>query len=280
MAITFNENTVTAQPFQTGITRQRLITDERVKGTRILLDRLKLAAGAKMRFDIPEKSLAWIQMLNGDATLSAFYTDKMSDSHSVMLSPGYGATLSTDKGASFLYAEIPDAGSIDPGFSINKPIFMVLDWKRETVYASERDERKRISLVAPIICGTAAMRVDMVIYPAGNAAPNYHHEGADTFVYVMSGRGTAWANEQRFSVRQGDMICFPDRERHHLKAEDGGELRFLEIYVPAEFKTVCDEPSKVTAWRSTGLDINNHETAPDERERIVFSYMFGNPFTR
>ena len=69
-------------------------------------------------------------------------------------------------------------------------------------------------------------------------APNYHHEGAETFIYVMSGRGTAWANEQPFSVRQGDLLYFPDRERHHLKAEDAGELRFLEIYVPGEFKTV------------------------------------------
>jgi mannose-6-phosphate isomerase-like protein (cupin superfamily) len=120
----------------------------------------------------------------------------------------------------------------------------------------------------------------MVIYPAGTAAPNYHHDGADTFVYVLSGRGTAWANEQRLSVRQGDMICFPDREQHHLKADDAGELRFLEIYVPGEFKTVCVPPNKVTAWRSTGLDISNQETAPDERERIVYRYMFGNPFTR
>ena len=280
MVVAFNDKTVAPQPFETGVTRQRLITNERVKGTRVLIDRLTLSAGTRMQFDIPVKSLAWIQILEGDATLSALYTDKMSDSHSVLLSPGYSATLSTGKGASFLYAEIPDAGAVDPGFSANSPLFMVIDWKRETVYASEHDARKRISLVAPMICRTSALRVDMVIYPAGNAAPSYHHEGADTFVYVMSGRGTAWANDQPFSVRPGDMICFPDREQHRLKADDAGELRFLEMYVPGEFKTVCIEPNKVTAWRSTGLDISNHETAPDERERIVFRYLFGNPWTR
>ena len=111
-------------------------------------------------------------------------------------------------------------------------------------------------------------------------APNYHHEGADTFVYVMSGRGTAWANEQPFSVRQGDILYFPDREWHHLKAEDAGELRFLEIYVPGEFKTVWADQTKISAWRSTGFDINNRETALDERERIAFRCIFGSPFTR
>ena len=39
MVTAFNEKTVTAQPFETGVTRQRLVTNERVKGTRVLLDR-------------------------------------------------------------------------------------------------------------------------------------------------------------------------------------------------------------------------------------------------
>lgn len=280
MAIAFNEETVVPQPFVTGVTRQRLVTDERVKGTRVLLDRLTLAAGATMRFDIPAKSLAWFQMLEGEATLSAMYTDWMSDSHSVFLPPGYNATLSTAKGASFLYAEIPDAGPLDPGFSANSPLFMVINWRREPVYASEHDARKRISLVTPLICRTAAIKIEMVIYPAGNTAPNYHHEGAETFIYVLSGRGTAWANEQPFSVRQGDLLYFPDRERHHLKADDAGELRFLEMYVPGEFETVWADETKISAWRSTGLDINGRETQHDERERIAFRYIFGSPFTR
>ena len=278
--IAFNESTVAAQRIETGITRQRLVTDERVKGARVLIDRLTLAAGAPMRFNIPAKSLAWLQILEGDATLSALYTDRMSDSHSVFLPPGYNATLSTGKGATLLYAEIPDAERLDPGFSANSPLFMVINWRREQVFASEHDARKRISLVTPLICRTAAIKIEMVIYPAGNMAPNYHHEGADTYMYIVSGRGTAWANEQPFSVRAGDLLYFPDRERHYLKADDGNEMRFLELYVPGEFKTVWADKNKVSAWLSTGRDIDGHETAPDERERIAFGHVFGNPWTR
>jgi mannose-6-phosphate isomerase-like protein (cupin superfamily) len=179
-----------------------------------------------------------------------------------------------------LYAEIPDVAPIDPGFLGDSPLFMVVNWQREPVYASEHDARKRVSLVTPLICRTAAIKIEMVIYPPGNMAPNYHHEGADTFVYVVSGRGTAWSNEQPFSVRQGDLLYFPDRERHYLKAEDAGELRFLELYVPGEFKTVWADKTKASVWRSTGLDINDRETELDERERDAFGHILGNPFIR
>jgi hypothetical protein len=65
MAITFNERTVAAQPTDTGVVRQRLITDERVKGANVLLDRFMLAGGATMRLDLSAKSLAWLQVLEG-----------------------------------------------------------------------------------------------------------------------------------------------------------------------------------------------------------------------
>ncbi len=264
----------------TGVARQRLLTDERVNGTKILLDRLKLKAGATMPFDISAKSLAWLQLLEGEATLKAFYTDRMSNTNSVLLPPGFKSTLSTGNGATLLYAEIPDVARLDPGFSANSPLFMVVDWMREPVLESEHDLRKRISLVTPNICATAALKIDIVIYPAGSMSPSYHHEGADTFIYVLSGRGTAWANEKPIPMQQGDLIYFPDGEQHYLKGISNGELRFLQFYVPGGFKTVWADPNKISAWRSTNRDIHGHETALDERERIVYRYIFGSPFTR
>jgi mannose-6-phosphate isomerase-like protein (cupin superfamily) len=278
MVIAFNETTVATQPFGTGVARQRLLTDERVKGTRVLLDRLTLAAGAMMRFDLSAKSLAWLHLLEGEATFKSLYTDRMSDTHSAFLPPTINATLSTANGVSLLYAEIPDAGRLDPGFSAHNPLFVVTQWNREPVLQSEHDARKRVPLVTQDICGTAALKVDMVIYPPGSKSPRYHHEGANTFMYVLSGRGTVWANEQPISVQQGDLIYFPDRERHNLEAADNGELRFLEFYVPGEFKTVWADPSKISAWRSTDRDIHGRETLLDENERRAFRFVF--PFAR
>jgi mannose-6-phosphate isomerase-like protein (cupin superfamily) len=280
MVIAFNETTVAAHPIDLGVVRQKLLTNERVKDTSVLLDRLTLTAGATMRFELPAKSVAWLQLLEGEATLESLMTDRLSDAHSVLLPPSFNVTLSTSKGASLLYAEIPDAERVDPGFAAGPPVFTVIDWTREPVLESKRDARKRVSLVTREICRTTAIRVQMVIYPPGSMAPNYHHEGADSLMYVVSGRGTGWANEQPFSVRQGDLIYFPDRERHYLKAADSGEMRFLEFYVPGEFKTVWADQSKISAWISTGRDIHGGETADDERERVVYKHIWGNPWTR
>jgi uncharacterized RmlC-like cupin family protein len=278
--ISINETTVAAQPLGAGGARQRLLTDERVKGTKILLDRLKLKAGATMPFDISAKSLSWVQLLEGEATLKAFYTDRMSNTNSVLLPPGFKSTLTTGNGATLLYAEIPDVARLDPGFPANNPHFMVVDWMREPVFESEHDLRKRISLVTPNICATAALKIDIVIYPAGSMSPSYRHEGADTFIYVMSGRGTAWANEKLLPMQPGDLIYFPDGEQHQLKSASNNEMQFFQFYVPGAFKTVWADENKISAWRSTNRDIRGHETALDERERIAYRYIFGSPFTR
>ncbi len=83
---------------------------------------------------------------------------------------------------------------------------------------SEHDARKRIYLVTPKLFGTKAVKGEMIIYPPGTAAANHHHEGAEHFMYVLRGRGTVYANEKPFPVRKGDVIYYPDRERHYLEA--------------------------------------------------------------
>lgn len=274
MAIVFNQSTITAQPMSIGVKRQRLLTDERVKDTRILLDRLTLAPGATARLDRPEKSVAWLQVLDGDVTQKAVYTDRMTNVHSVFLPPQFSTTLSTSAGASLLYAEIPDVGRIKPDFLADRPHFMVVDWSREPVLACEHDARKRVPLVTEDMCEARAIKVEMVIYPAGTMSRNSRHEGADTVLYILSGRGTAWATDQQFSVQQGEVLYFPDREQHYLKAADDGEMRFLAIHIPGEFKTVWADPNKISVWRSTDRDIHGWETGLDEKERKAFRFVF------
>jgi quercetin dioxygenase-like cupin family protein len=109
--------------------------------------------------------------------------------------------------------------------------------------------------------GTKAMKGEMIIYPPGTAAANHHHEGAEHFMYVLRGRGTVYANEKPFPVRQGDVIYYPDRERHYLEAAKDEELVFAEFFAPAEFKTVWVDTSQVCTWLPTGRDIHGREPA-------------------
>jgi quercetin dioxygenase-like cupin family protein len=280
MAVTLNEATVPAQPDGPGVTRQRLVSGDVQKAAGILLDRVTLAPGATMPFKTSTQSIAWLQLLDGEAKLSALYSDQLSNRHSVFLPPDFNITLSAPNGASLLHAELSDVGRFDPEFAGDPPLFLVSDWMREPVFECERDGRKRVFLVGPHTCGTKAMLVEMVVYPPGTQSARSHHEGSATLVFILSGRGMAWGNEGTFSARPGDVIYFADREQHYLKSAGSEDMRFLEFFIPGEFKTVTDDTSAISKWVSTGRDIRGGETAVDEKQRRMYKKMFGNPFIR
>ena len=262
MATIFNESTVAAQPAGNGAARQQLLTEARVPGSGILLDRLTLERGGEARLAVPATSVAWIQPLEGQALLTHDGSRQtLTEAHIAFLPPGFSAALSAAGGAALLYGEIPDAGRFDAGFQQSPPPFRMADWTREPVLDSEHDARKRIYLVTPKLFGTKAVKGEMIIYPPGTAAANHHHEGAEHFMYVLRGRGTVYANEKPFPVRKGDIIYYPDRERHYLEAAADEELVFAEFFAPAEFKTIWVDESQICARLPTGRDIRGRRPA-------------------
>lgn len=261
MAIAFNQATVAGERTESGgVVRQILLTDERVAGTNVILERLTLEAGTVIQLEPTAKSLIWFHLLEGEAVLDTLYTNQMSDTHSAFLPPGFSGTLSTERGASLLYAEVLDGGGA------GLPRLMVVNWAREPVFKSDRDARKRIGLVTDEVCSTKAIKIEMVIYPPGTGSASHHQEGAAFFMYVMSGRGAAATKDQSFSLQQGELLYFPHREQRSIKAAGDSELRFLAFYLPGEFKTVWSDPREATAWRSTRLDINGYQTLNDQKE--------------
>jgi quercetin dioxygenase-like cupin family protein len=252
----FNETAVTATPAGNGAARQHLLTEARVPGTGILLDRLTLDPGGKLRLTVPATSVAWLQGLDGEALLAhGDSRDTLSDAHVAFLPPGFCASIASDRGGALLYGEIPDAARFDPHMAQSPPPFRLADWTREPVLDSEHDARKRIYLVTPKLFGSKAVKGEMIIYPPGTAAANHHHEGAEHFMYVLRGRGTVYANEKPYPVRKGDVIYYPDRERHYLEAAGDEELVFAEFFAPAEFKTIWVDEAQVCTWLPTGRDI-------------------------
>ena len=262
MATIFNESEIAAEPAERGVARQHLLTDARVPGTRILLERLMLEPGAKTSLAVPAQGLAWFQMLQGEAVL-AHDGERLAltDAHVAFLPPGYSATISSSRGAVLLVGEIPDAARLDPALAKNPPAFRVVDWTREPVLDSEHDARKRIYLVTPKLFGTKAVKGEMIIYPPGTAAANHHHVGAEHFMFVLRGRGAVYANEKPFPVRKGDVIYYSDLERHYLEAAPDEELVFAEFFAPGEFKTVWVDESQICTWRPTGRDIHGQTPA-------------------
>jgi quercetin dioxygenase-like cupin family protein len=256
MAVSFNESAVAAEAAGNGVARQRLLTQERIAGTNILLDRLTLAADASLELGVPGQSLAWFQMLAGEATIvHAQGRERLSEAHVAFLPPGFRGTLRSERGARLLYAEVPNAARFDPALRTHPPEFRVVDWTREPVLSSQHDARKRIYLVTPKLFGTKAIKGEMIIYPPGTTAANHHHEGAEHFMYILRGRGTAYANEKPFPVRAGDVVHYADRERHYLSAGGDEDMVFAEFFAPGECTTIWVDESKVCAWLPTGRDI-------------------------
>jgi len=263
LATIFNESSVAGEPAGSGATRQRLLTAARVPGTVILLDRLALKPGGETRLAIPAGSVAWLQVLEGQAQLIHGESKEIiGEAHIAFLPPGFAAALRTRDGTALLYGEIPQAAKLDPGFTTNIP-FRLADWTREPVLDSEHDARKRIYLVTPGLFGTKAVKGEMIIYPPGTAAANHHHEGAEHFMYVLRGRGTVYANEKPYPVKAGDVIYYPDRERHYLEAAKDEELVFAEFFAPAEFKTIWVNDNEICTWNPTGRDIRGRRPARD-----------------
>lgn len=262
MAISFNERAVDARSFGVNATRQRLLTEARVKGTHALLDRWTLLPGAVIELGLAERDLAWFQLLEGGATLAcAAGSQSLTADHAAFLPPGFRGTLVAHDDAVVLYAEVPDAARFDPRLATEPPRLRIVDWTREPVLASEHDARKRIYLATPKLFGTRAIRGEMIIYPPGTEASNHHHEGAEHFMYVLAGSGTAWANEQPFSVKKGDLIWYADCERHYLKSDPLEEMRFVECFVPGECKTIWVPGASVCTWQPTGKDIRGRKPA-------------------
>ena len=256
MALIVNEADVAGRSAGPGAQRRSLLSAERVPGTAILRDRLSLSAGGRIELSGAATSVAFLQGLEGEARLASPEGEvTLTPSHVACLPPGCHGALSSTQPAAFLYGEIPHAGRFDTNFSNDPPRFRVSDWTREPVLDSEHDARKRIYLITPKLFGTKTVKGETIIYPPGTAAANHHHEGAEHFMYVLRGRGTVYANEQPFAVRKGDMIYYPDRERHYLEAAKDEELVFAEYFAPAEFRTIWVDDSQICTWKPTGRDI-------------------------
>ncbi len=257
MAIAFNQNTVPAEAQAGNVSRQRLLTEARVKGTNILLDRLTLAPGAATELEVSAGNLVWFQMLEGETTLEhGQRKEQLTDAHIVFLPPGFKGTLRSRSATALLYAEVPDAGRFDDSFAANPPAFRIVDWTREPVLDSEHDARKRIYVITPKLFGTKAIKGEMIIYPAGTEASNHHHEGAEHFMYVLKGSGTAYANESPFPVTAGDVIYYEDRERHYLRSSGDGDMVFVEFFVPGEYQTIWAPGAAICTWTPTGRSIS------------------------
>ena len=82
-------------------------------------------------------------------------------------------------------------------------------------------------------------------------------------MYVLKGKGTAYANEKPIPLRAGDLIHYDDRERHYLRNEGDEDMVFVEFFVPGEYKTVWVPGAPVCTWMPTGRNMRGEKPVRD-----------------
>jgi mannose-6-phosphate isomerase-like protein (cupin superfamily) len=264
LAITLRAETALTEVLTPGVERQRLLTPARVPRTKALLDKIKVASRASMNFDVARGDLAWIQMLEGEAQLThGSMRLQLGRTHIVLVPPDVRVTLASSSAVVFLHAQVPNAARFDAALDTEAPGLRVIDWSREPVLDSQHDARKRIYIVTPKLFGTRAVKGEMIIYPPGTQASNHHHVGAEHFMYVLRGCGTAFANEKPIAIAAGDLIYYDESERHYLRSEGNEDMVFVEFFVPGVYKTVWAEGAPICTWTPTGRDIRGGKPVRD-----------------
>ena len=81
-----------------------------------------------------------------------------------------------------------------------------------------------------------AQAATMTIAPGDcEGGPDNRHRGADQWLFVESGSGTAIVEGRRHPLRAGTLILIERGNRHEIRNTGRAPLRTLNIYVPPAY---------------------------------------------
>src|SRR5438876_907743 len=95
--------------------------------------------------------------------------------------------------------------------------------------------------------GTGSAHLELyvnVLEADSGPGPYHHHSNADNIWFVLAGEGDVTVDGSRFPVRPGDTLLLSRGERHDIQNTGPGQLRVLEIKVPAGSDFVMDETER------------------------------------
>lgn len=87
-----------------------------------------------------------------------------------------------------------------------------------------------------------AQAAQMTIAPGDSeGGPTNRHRGADQWLYVASGSGTAIVKGRKYPLRAGTLLLIEHGDQHQIKNTGRQPLKTLNIYSPPAYTAAGDE---------------------------------------
>lgn len=89
-----------------------------------------------------------------------------------------------------------------------------------------------------VALGNRRSQAAEMVIPPGDAegGPANRHQGADQWLYVVSGKGTARINGQAHPLSAGVLLLVERRDKHEIRNTGRRPLRTLNFYNPPAYR--------------------------------------------
>jgi len=104
-------------------------------------------------------------------------------------------------------------------------------------------QQLRFGIGFKVTIGNArAQAASMTLRPGDSeGGPKNRHRGADQWLYVFSGRGTAIIKGRRHPLKAGTLLLIEHGEQHEIRNTGSELLKTLNIYAPPAYTRDGDE---------------------------------------
>ena len=100
-----------------------------------------------------------------------------------------------------------------------------------------------------VVLGDAHSQATQMTLAPGDTegGPDNRHQGADQWLFVVSGTGVAVVEGERVELREGTLVLIGRGERHEIRNTGDTPLQTLNVYVPPAY---TDRGEELPAGRS------------------------------
>jgi mannose-6-phosphate isomerase-like protein (cupin superfamily) len=94
-----------------------------------------------------------------------------------------------------------------------------------------------------VALGNRRSQAAQMVLPPGDSegGPINRHNGADQWLFVVSGTGVARIKGKRYALRTGTLLLMEHRDQHEILNTGKQLLKTLNFYIPPAYTSAGDE---------------------------------------